>query len=214
VKYGRLTVLGVAPHVGERPALLCQCDCGVFLSVQRKRLQSGHTQSCGCLQRQRAKENVKLGHDLNRTHAASDTKEHRAWTAMRSRVTYANPNSKQYYVDKGITVHPSWMTDFPAFLAHIGPAPSDDHSVDRIDSNGNYEPGNVKWSTSIEQNRNKSDNVIVSWRGADRLLVELAEEYSIPYQTLHYRIQRAKWPVERSLLTPVKRAIHEKGHAQ
>jgi hypothetical protein len=125
---------------------------------------------------------------------------------LRSRVKYKYGNRcDKYYSDKGITVAAEWMDDFAAFLTHIGPAPSEHHSVDRIRGGEGYVPGNVRWATIVEQNRNKSDNIVVSWNGADRLLVELAEEYGLPYQTLNWRYQRAGWPIERALTTPIKR---------
>jgi hypothetical protein len=205
--FGRLTVLGVSAHVGGRPGLLCRCECGAEVPVQRKKLVSGHTQSCGCLQKQRARENVKIGHKLSTTHKLTGTKEFEAWMSMKARVTYDNPVSGKHYRKKGIKISPEWLNDFPTFLAHIGHAPSAAHTVDRIDSNGHYEPGNVRWSTYTEQNRNKADNIIISWRGQERLLIEVVEELGLPYQTIHYRIQRAGWTVNRALTEP----IHQTG---
>ena len=205
MNYGRLTVIGNAPDVGDRPALRCQCECGNSVDVQRKKLLSGHTQSCGCLQKQRSRENLKMGHDINRTHGASHTKEWQAWVGMRSRVNYDHPVSGKYYRDKGISVAPEWENDFPAFLAHIGPAPKGKYSVDRIEGDQGYVPGNVRWATDRIQNRNKSDNVVISWQGQDRLLIEVIEELGLPYQTISYRIQRAGWPVDRALTQPIAR---------
>lgn len=203
--YGRLTVLDLPTgHVGGRPALLCRCECGTEVAVQRKRLFSGHTQSCGCLQKQRSAENLERKQIEARTHGLTRSKEWKAWMSMKSRVGHHHPKAEQYYRCKGVTIAPEWQNDFEAFLAYVGNAPSSEHSIDRIRGDGNYEPGNVKWSTVVEQNRNKSDNVWVDVDGEPRLLVELASERGIPYQTLNWRLQRAKWPVERALSEPVR----------
>jgi hypothetical protein len=122
---------------------------------------------------------------------------------MKSRVDHQNLKSGKYYREKRVSVALEWREDFKAFLAHIGPAPSSDHSVDRIRSDGDYEPGNVRWATLSEQNRNKSDNIWVTVDDKPRLLIELSEETGIPYKTLYWRICRAKWPVNRALSEPI-----------
>ncbi len=69
---------------------------------------------------------------------------------MKSRVQPAHPSREPYY-DRGIRVCDEWLSDFPAFLAHVGRRPSERHSLDRIDNDGDYEPGNVRWATQSEQ---------------------------------------------------------------
>lgn len=201
LQYSRLTVIGPALRIGGRTAVLCRCECGKETAVQRKRLTSGHTKSCGCLQRQRGLENVKIGQ--RGTHGLSRTKEHQAWIGMKSRVKYETMKSSERYRGRGIAVFPEWERDFEAFLRHIGPAPSGAHSVDRIDNDGDYVPGNVRWATSVEQNRNKSDNVIVTVGGREMTLVEAVETAAVSYATAWHRIQRAGWSIERALNTPV-----------
>lgn len=201
--YGRLSVIGPAPHVGGRPALECRCSCGAVVTVQRKKLYSSHTQSCGCLQRQRASENLAIGQTP--THGMSDTHEYRAWIAMRARVTYSTAKNSERYIGRGITVCQRWLDSFEAFLQDVGRAPSADHSIDRQDNDGDYEPGNVRWATATEQNRNKSDNVIVRWKGAIMPLSQAVEMAGLPYQTVWHRIQRAGWSAEKALSTPVTR---------
>lgn len=200
--YGRLIVTGPASHVAGRPALMCRCECGETVAIQRKRLFSGHTQSCGCLQRQRAREN--MAPCQQPTHGMTGTHEYRAWIGMRSRVTYTSSKGSERYVGRGIVVCAEWFESFEVFLQDVGPAPSAEHSIDRIDNDGNYEPSNVHWATSQQQNRNKSDNVIVQWRGRRMPLAEAVESSGLPYQTVWSRIQRAGWDAERALTTPVR----------
>jgi len=151
-------------------------------------------------------ENVAKGHELSTTHGLARTHEWNAWMSMKRRVLYecASNRSSKYYIDKGIKIHPEWVDNFEDFLGHIGKAPSKEHTVGRIDGNKDYVPGNVRWETYEEQNRNKSDNVIVEWLGRQMTLVEACETSVVPYQTAWYRIQRAGWSAERALTQPVK----------
>ena len=84
-----------------------------------------------------------------------DTKEHRAWWHMRSRCLNPKHTDFAYYAGRGITVCERWRNSYALFLADVGRAPSPKHSLDRIDNNGNYEPGNVRWATWSEQMRNR-----------------------------------------------------------
>ena len=116
--------------------------------------------------------------------------EYASWSAMVQRCT--NPKSPNWrlYGGRGITVCEPWLKDFGAFLDHIGPRPGQDYSIDRIDNDGNYEPGNVRWATRSEQQRNKRSGVSeeaiafiregvaegLSWRG----IADALNELSIP----------------------------------
>ena len=84
------------------------------------------------------------------------TKEYRAWAGMKDRCYNSNHIYYHRYGGRGIKICERWLNNFEAFLADVGPAPSSEHSIDRINNDGNYEPGNVKWSTVFEQNHNRS----------------------------------------------------------
>ncbi len=81
--------------------------------------------------------------------------EFAAWSAMKARCLNPKHPAYQSYGGRGITVAPEWVHDFKAFLAHVGKRPGPTYSLDRINSDGNYEPGNVRWASLSEQNRNK-----------------------------------------------------------
>ncbi len=141
--FTRLTVIKRVELERKKPYFLCVCECGTEKIVRSDKLRSGNTQSCGCLQKERAT-----------THGLTKTTEYVSWRQMRYRCN--NPNFHNYhrYGGRGITVHPDF-DDFEVFLAHIGPKPSPIHSVDRINNNGNYAPDNVRWATPLEQANNK-----------------------------------------------------------
>lgn len=158
-KYGLLTVTSRAENyekfskthdrVLKYARWNCICECGKeSLEVLATDLKSGSQISCGCVRSEKAAERVT-------THGMSESKEYAAWLNMKTRCTNENSEKWPEYGARGICVQPEWMDDFPRFFNHIGPAPSVLHSVDRIDTNGNYEEGNVKWSTPTEQAENQ-----------------------------------------------------------
>jgi hypothetical protein len=122
------------------------------------------------------------------------TPEYRAWSAMKLRC--ANPNNEQYhnYGGRGITVCDRWRQSFAAFLVDMGPRPSPRHSIDRIDNNGNYEPGNCRWATSREQNRNRRNNIVLTHDGRTMCLADWARELGVPRGTLLARYRDGQPP--------------------
>jgi hypothetical protein len=145
--FGRLSVRSRVPDGSKDWMWYCDCTCGGAVVATSSNLRSGRTRSCGCLQvESRAKP---------RTHGKSSMREFQAWYNMKKRCI--NPSHPSYlsYGGRGISVCPEWLGSFEAFYEHIGPRPSPDHSVDRINNNGNYEPGNVRWATRTQQQRNR-----------------------------------------------------------
>lgn len=109
--------------------------------------------------------------------------EYEAWSGMRQRCL--NPKNKSFkrYGGRGITVCPRWLQSFEAFYADVGPRPSAGHTLERKETNGNYEPGNVCWATRYTQNRNRSHAVRVLDNGEPRYLAEVAEARGLRYKT-------------------------------
>ena len=153
-KIERLTVLGRASPKRNRPRWRCVCECGVVLEVYEYSLLSGNTKSCGCLQRERTSK-AKTIHGHNRKHHT--TCEYKSRSGMIQRC--CNPHYTHYedYGGQGITVSPLWENNFVKFLADVGRAPLG-FSIDRIDNNGNYEPGNVRWSPPPIQAQGRRGN--------------------------------------------------------
>jgi hypothetical protein len=121
---------------------------------------------------------------------------------MRSRCQNPKHVHFDWYGGRGITVCERWQS-FENFFADMGKRP-DGTSIDRIDTLGNYEPGNCRWATTVTQNRNRGDfNLLIEFKGERRLLLEWAQITGIKYQTIWRRIYRANWSIERALSTPV-----------
>lgn len=130
-----------------------------------------------------------------------ETPEWRCWRGMRERCIH--PQHRQYsdYGGRGITICDAWLHSYEQFLADVGRKPTPAHSIDRIDVNGNYEPGNVRWSTSGEQQRNTRSNRLETYNGETLCLADWADRTGIRSGTILARLNRG-WSVERSLTIP------------
>ena len=153
--FGRLTVLRRAPeqyvwrhHV--RATWLCICQCGKECAAREDDLVGGRRKSCGCFPRTGRKTHSKpIPQELRPLPEVS------VWKDMRARCHRASHADFKYYGGRGISVCDRWRESFEAFYADMGSRPSNKHSIDRINNDGNYEPGNCRWATRSEQERNK-----------------------------------------------------------
>lgn len=190
-RFGRYTVIGEAPpyhwrHRKYRMAL-CRCDCGTEKSVAPSKLRDGVVVSCGC----HAQDMAKVSHT---THGLTRSPEYRSWAAMKSRCF--NPKATGYadYGGRGITVCERWCDSFEAFLADIGPRPCG-MTLDRYpDVNGNYEPGNCRWATAVEQGDNTRAARRLKLPDGEINLSEAARRAGLSNSTIRDRLRRGMTP--------------------
>lgn len=202
-RFGRWIVLERAPSNGRNARWFCRCDCGTTGVVTSCNLSRGHSRSCGCLVIDAlVGGSFRHGGAGRRRH----TPEYRAWWQAKERCF--NPKCQRYpaYGGRGITMHDGWVHDFSAFLAHIGPRPSAAHSLDRIDVDGNYAPGNVRWATKREQDENRRATRRYDFHGDRVTIRELSERSGVPYSLLRSRLDRG-WPIDRALMQPTRRRV-------
>jgi len=133
---------------------------------------------------------------------------YRRYWLMRARCENPRNNRFRLYGARGITVCAEWRADYAAFLRDMGPCPSRAHSLDRIDPDGNYEPGNCRWATATEQARNHRNARLLTHDGQTRCLAEWAEHVGLSTGTLWYRL-RAGWPLALALSAPLGAVRHE-----
>ena len=198
-QYGRLLVLFASTE--RKHHWVCWCSCGNLTEATKNSLRMRDTRSCGCLAHEA---HVRLGKG-KATHGLHKSSEFTIWIGMKSRCN--NPNEPHFadYGGRGICVYPGWVNDFPAFYAYMGPRPSSKHSLDRIDNNGNYEPGNVRWATKTEQQANKRNTLMVNLSGENIPMVTVARKYGINYRVLWSRLKYSKQTIEEAIRGPRSR---------
>lgn len=189
---GKLLVMAMDGKIDNATAWLCRCDCGREVRLKTSWVHPGNRRqrlSCGCYRG-----------EAHRTHGGSASDEFRIWAEMRKRCSNPKQKSWQHYGGRGISVCDRWQS-FENFLADMGQRPSKGHSIDRIDNDGNYEPGNCRWATKSEQVRNtrrtKLSEVavtcirVLAGRGASRSV--LAESFGVSESAISKAVTGRSW---------------------
>lgn len=193
------TRLTVVQHYGRNAhghnLWLCNCECGNQKVCNTSDLSTGNTSSCGCLRKETT---AKIGKN-NATHGVSKLDGYKIWSHMVDRCT--NPECDKYenYGGRGIIICDRWLNSPETFISDVGPRPSPEHSIDRIDNDGNYEPGNVRWATQTEQVRNRRVTTRVWYQGRSWALIELSETLNVSYDALRYRVVQKQLSIEEAL---------------
>jgi len=199
-RYGRWVVtgdLGRLPYGQQGAAtrfVSARCDCGTVSNrISLANLKHGNSSSCGCLQREKTRK-------MATRHGMVKSPEYIIWSGMRSRCLNTNDKSWHNYGGRGISVCQRWANPVQ-FIQDMGPKPSPNHSIDRIDNDKGYEPSNCRWATWGQQNGNRRDNVWLECQGIRLLRVDWARIVGISSAGLARRVE--KWGVDKALTTPV-----------
>lgn len=192
-KFSRLTVIEQLSErcVNGAVKYLCLCECGNKSKVQANKLRSGVTRSCGCLTKDKAT-----------THGMYKSTEHSSWRSMKNRCCNKNHMHYKNYGARGIKICNRWKNSFQNFYDDMGAKPSPKHSIDRIDNNGDYEPENCKWSTEIEQARNRRGTKMYTYKNETKYAREWMDIYEISNNVFYRRVNQG-WSFDKIIETPI-----------
>lgn len=158
------------------------CDCGEVAETEAYSAKTGKVVSCktcGSLRSRAA----------SKTHGMTETPEYRIWGGIKTRCFNSRSSSFKNYGGRGIVMCKKWAKSFDAFIADMGTRPSPNHSIERKNTNGNYEPGNCVWATAIEQANNKRTNRFVDASGERKTISQAARDAGISYGCLYWRLE-------------------------
>jgi len=195
-KFARLHVLRPTHRINKHIQWECRCECGNLTSVGSQDLREGHIKSCGCFKRDTPN---------RKTHGASKTTTYNSFISMHQRCGSWGNCQDPDYISRGISVCERWR-EFAVFLADMGKKPSPEHSIDRIDNDGDYCPENCRWATRTEQARNRRSNRFIAHNGETLCIADWADKLGISRRTLNTRLNRG-WSESKTLDTPVRKRV-------
>jgi hypothetical protein len=179
--------------------VIAECECGKQFDVRLHSLRSNQTISCGCILRQAYR---KYGIKIKK-HFKSKTKDHSRWWDMITRCYNKNSTSFKHYGGRGICVCDEWIQSFDKFMEDMGPPPTDKHTIDRINVNGNYCKKNCRWLTMKQQSLNRRNTKKIEYNGQNLSLSEWSEKLNFNHSVLGKRLKRG-WSFEKAISTPIK----------
>lgn len=179
-EFGLLTVVDTKKGFCE-----CVCICGNTLTVKFWKLTGAGgykpLDNCGCLQKNRSNNDV-----------------YSVWCGMKRRCYQSNSDAYKNYGGRGIKICDRWLNSFPTFLKDMGVRPDKTYSIDRIDNNGHYEPGNCRWATATEQANNTRKNHFITFNYETNTLTQWARILDMHPSVLRSRLKRG-WSIEKTL---------------
>lgn len=194
--FTRLTVISLAKPPSIR-FLVCLCSCGTVAKIRRDGLLNGRSRSCGCLSRENAKiKSMRHGHAVD----GEVSTEYSIWRGIKNRCMNKNRHDWHRYGGRGIAVCERWAECFQNFLDDMGLRPSKDHTIDRINNNGNYEPSNCRWATKDQQYGNRSSSRLLTWGGESLCLAQWERRLGLGQNVIRTRLRRG-WSIEKALST-------------
>lgn len=197
-KFGKWTCMRKdSERTGRLSRWICRCDCGKEKSVLRRSLISGNSKGCGC---DRGENMAKV----NTVHGMCNTRLYNIWKNMRKRCHSENSTSYKNYGGRGIFVCEEWRYSFENFKDWaLENGYADDLTIDRVDVNGGYCPENCRWTTYKVQGRNRTCNILITYKGETKTLSEWSEIAGINWHTLYGRLKN-NWDVEKAFtLEPI-----------
>lgn len=198
LRFGRLAVIARAPKFGGQAFWECVCDCSKFSIVRGADLRNGHTTSCGCVPVERIQ---KIGKTTNRKHGLSGTSAYANWRHMVARCANRDHPAYKDYGARGIDVCSRWL-DFETFYREFGVLrPSSKHSIDRIDNDKGYAPGNVRWALPEVQQNNRRDTKRIAFAGLVLSQSQWAKKIGLSGSALASRL-KSGWPIAAALTEP------------
>lgn len=188
MKYGRLSVLHTYMKEGKNRKYRfahCICECGNTTDIQLSSIKRGHAFSCGCLRKEMRR--------ANQTHGLSQHRLYGIWSAMKQRCYDVNSQNYYLYGGRGIFVCQEWLKDFTQFFEWaILTGYSDCATIDRINSNGSYEPSNCRWIAQAEQNRNQRSNHRITAFGETKIATDWVHDPRCKVRTITTIVKRLK----------------------
>lgn len=194
--FGRTTGVSLAEPKGRNRRWNCKCSCGTAHVARAGDLLRGDTKSCGCLR-------IEVAKVAFVTHGGVYLKEYAVWCGMKQRCLYKNHKAYLRYGGRGISVADEWLS-FDKFYEDMGPRPSQQHSIERIDNNGDYCKSNCVWATRKEQQANTSRSRVLTLNGEAKTMSEWADSTGLSYYVIRSRKQRG-WSDEKTLITQLMR---------
>lgn len=195
--FGRLTAIGPTGRGKTGVIWLCRCSCGNILNVQAGSLRHGNTHSCGCYQRERASQS-------STRHGLTYHPLFRLWSDIIRRCTYPKANNFKIYGGRGIKICDEWRHNFQAFFDYVSileHCREKGYSLDRIDNDGNYAPGNLRFATKYEQSHNSRRSILITYNGETKCIADWARSVGMKPSMLSGRLRR-NMSIEDALSAP------------
>ncbi len=192
--FGRITIISLNSKYRGQLVWNCKCSCGNYCAINGLGLRNGTTSSCGCLSRE-------ITIKRHTKHGLHKTREYKIWTGMKARCLNKKSISYKNYGGRQITVCTEWLNSFDNFYKDMGSAPTNKHTLERIDNNNGYCKENCRWATYREQSRNKRNNNLVTYNNKTQCAADWDKEMGFTIGVVSHRINSG-WSVEKAMTTP------------
>lgn len=205
-RFGKLIAIKTFNKGNKRTYWLCKCDCGNFTTPDLNALRRKSTISCGCWLKEITKKGIP-----HFKHGMEGTRFYGIWSKILRRLRNKNCQEYKYYGGRNITICSEWLDFrnfyndmFPDYCDHCYHFGEKNTTIERIDSNGNYNTENCRWATWEEQGNNRRNNIFITYNGNILTIKQWARKLNINYLTLYTRLKILNWTIERAFNTPTR----------